>query len=373
MVAIDYSARLARLRGALGDGVRAAALVPGANMVYFTGLHVHLSERPTLALVLADGGTAFIIPALEASKLDGLEAALDIRHVFAWSDADGYAGAFLAAAAALGLNGTRLALDDMTMRVFELLAFAAAANVEAVPLGAALLGLRAIKTADEVALLRRAVTLSETALHETLEQVVAGMTERQIADLLAARLVANGSHGHAFGPLVLIGEKSALPHGVIGDRALREGDLLLFDFGGTADGYPADITRTFVYGEPADEVRAIYEAVHAANEAARAAVRPGVTGAEVDRAAREVIVAAGYGDRFIHRTGHGLGLEVHEEPQISSTNTAPLVAGMVFTIEPGVYVPGVGGVRIEDNVVVTADGGEAYTTFPRGLTVLGAG
>ncbi len=371
MGAIDCRARLDRLRAKLGEGVRAAALVPGANMVYFTGLHVHLSERPTIALVLADGGTAFIIPALEASKLEPLAETLDIRYTFAWSDDDGYTRAFAAAADALALDGARLGVDDMTMRVFELLAFQGAADVTVAPLGAALLDLRATKTEAEVALLRRAVQLSETSLKETLAQLEAGMTERQIADLLAARLAVNGSHGHAFGPLVLIGEKSALPHGVTADRELREGDLLLFDFGGMVDGYPADITRTFVYGEPSDEARAIYEAVRAANEAARAVVRPGVTGAEVDKAARDVITTAGYGQYFIHRTGHGLGLEVHEEPQISSVNTTPLKEGMVFTIEPGVYLPGVGGVRIEDNIVVTADGGESYTSFPRELTVLG--
>ncbi len=370
MGAINYGERLARLRGKMGGEVKAAALVPGANMVYFTGLHFHLSERPTIALVLAGGGIAFIVPMLEASKLDGLTEVLDIRHVFAWFDDDGYAGAFAAATAALGLDGASLAVDDMTMRVFELLAFQAATNVQAVPLGMTLLGLRVVKTAAEVALLRQAVELSEIALRETLEQLEAGMTERQIADLLSARLAANGSHGHAFGPLVLIGEKSALPHGVTAGRELREGDLLLFDFGGTVDGYPADITRTFAYGEPSAEARAVYEAVRAANEAARAVVRPGVTGAEVDKAARDVIVAAGFGEYFIHRTGHGLGLEVHEEPQISSTNAEPLAEGMVFTIEPGVYLPGVGGVRIEDNLVVTADGGESYTTFPRELWVL---
>ena len=372
MMAIDYGARLARLRATLSDNVPVAALVPGANMVYFTGLHFHLSERPTVALVLAEGGMAFIIPALEVSKLDGLEDVLDIRYVFSWSDDDGYTGAFEAAVDALSLDGGQLGVDDMTMRVFELLAFQAAADVQTAPVGAALLSLRATKTAEEVDLLRRAVQLSETALKETLEALEAGMTEREIVDLLTARLVANGSHGHAFEPLVLIGENSALPHGVPGGRALAAGDVLLFDFGGTLDGYPADITCTFVYGgEPSDEARTIYEAVKAANAAARAAVKPGVTGAEIDKAARDVIVAAGYGDYFTHRTGHGLGLEVHEQPQISSVNTEPLTEGMVFTIEPGIYLPGVAGVRIEDNIVVMADGGESYTTFPRDLTIIG--
>jgi Xaa-Pro dipeptidase len=368
MPPINYTARQDRLRALAAEAnVPAVALVPGANMVYFTGLHVHLSERPTLALIRTDGQTDFILPALESAKLTQMPFAVD--NVYEWTDADGYMGAFRGAAGSLQLAGGWLGIDDNTMRVFEWLAFSEAApGVHPKPMGTDLLGLRAIKTATEINLIRQAITLSETALSQTLDTLRKGMSEREIAEALSAHLRANGSHGHAFSPLVLVGENSALPHGVSGPREVRPTDIVLIDFGGTVDGYPADITRTFVYGLPTDQIRDLYEVVYQANEAARAIVRPGVTCDAVDWAAREVIEAAGYGDYFIHRTGHGLGLEVHELPQIASGNPMPLAEGMVFTIEPGVYLPGVGGVRLEDVMVVSADGAESLTTFPRALT-----
>lgn len=368
----DYTARLARLRAAaLARGVDAVALVPGANLVYFTGLHFHLSERPTIAFVLTAGGIAFIVPKLEYTKLTSRLADLNITESFIWSDTDGYAGAFAAAAQTLNLAGAPLGIDDMTMRMFEGMALQAhAADVQLVGMGADLLNIRAIKAADEVEMMRRAVQLSEQALEETLAQVRVGMDERDIAALLSERLQANGAEGLSFSPLVLSGEKSALPHGTTGGRTVQDGEFLLFDFGGMAGSYPADITRTFVVGTPTEEMQRIYNTVQAANAAARAVIRPGVTCDAVDRAARDVIEAAGYGEFFTHRTGHGLGLEVHELPQIAAQVEQPLEAGMVFTVEPGIYVPNVGGVRIEDNIVVTADGCESLTTFARDLRSL---
>lgn len=366
---IDYLARIERLRTLARERqVDAVALVPGANMVYFTGLHYHLSERPTIALVLSGGGMAFLLPELEYTKLADKLDTLDVRHVIRWSDADGYTDAFHTLGETLGLRGAVLGVDDMTMRVFEWLAFTAhipALHVAA--FGQDLLNIRAIKTDAEVDLMRKAIQLSETALEETLAQVKVGMTERDIATILTDRLRVNGSEGHAFGPIVLSGEKSALPHGNAGERVLQDGDFLLFDFGGTMGGYPADITRTFIYGTPTDEQKRMFDAVYNANKAAREAVRPGVTSAEIDQIARDVITQAGYGEYFTHRTGHGLGLEVHELPNISPNNDTVLAAGMVFTIEPGVYLPNVGGVRIEDNILVTEDGGESLTTFAREL------
>ena len=367
----DYAARLERLR-TLGQqrDLDAVALVPGANMVYFTGLHFHLSERPTIALVLSGGGTAFIVPQLEVSKVEASRDVLDVREMFVWSDTDGYEGAFQQAAAGLGLRGGVLGVDGMTMRVFEWLAFSAAApGLHVAGMGPDLLGLRAVKTAAEIERMRQAVQISEQALTETLAQTQPGMSERQIAKILDERLSANGSQGHAFSPLVLAGAKSAIPHGVTGDDKLSADDFLLFDFGGMIDGYPADITRTFCLGTPTDEMGAIYQAVLRANEAARLAVRPGATAGDIDQAARQEIEAAGYGEYFVHRTGHGLGLDVHELPNISQGDETELTEGMVFTIEPGVYLPNVGGVRIEDDMVVTEDGGESLTTFPRRLTV----
>jgi len=218
-------------------------------------------------------------------------------------------------------------------------------------------------------MLREAVQRSERALDALLKWVQPGMTEREIAGQLGRLLRENGLAEESFAPLVQVGAGSAFPHGMPGDRQLQADDFLLIDFGGKIEGYPADITRTVCLGSPSDEMRKIYDTVLAANQAGIAAAKPGVACGEVDKAARDVIEAAGYGEYFIHRTGHGLGLEGHENPQIAAGVTDVLQTGMVFTVEPGIYVPGLGGVRIEDNVVVTADGVDVLTTYPRRLEV----
>lgn len=314
---IDYTARREKLLAQVEADM--VAIVPGANMVYFTGLHYHLSERPTVGFLHKDG-IAFVVPKLEVTKFHSRD---DIEvQPFIWSDADGYEDAFKSAVDALDLNNKKLAVDGMTMRVFEWLAFAnAGASLDkAVDAGQDLLGLRAIKSQYEIDLMQEAVDISEKALENTINWVETGMTERQIASKLTDELTALGTEGNAFGALVLTGEKSALPHGSTADRPLGENDFLLIDFGGKKGGYPADITRTFCFGEPTMEMREIYEAVRHANEAAKAFARPGVTCHEVDRVAREVIENSGFGDYFTHRLGHGLGLEVHELPNIAPNN-----------------------------------------------------
>ena len=362
----DYSARRARL--AAISGVNAVAIVPGANMRYFTGLDFHLSERPIVALFAPDGAVSIIIPELELPRL-AARPDLEAR-AFAWGDTGGYLDAFHAAAQALGLANGALGVDGMTMRVTEWLAFQQAAPGLAVqPVERALVGIRARKLPDEIALMRRAIAISEQALANLLAWVRPGQTERQIAARLESELDALGSEGLAFGTLVQTGPNSALPHGTVTDRALQADDILLVDFGGMVGGYPADITRTFCLGTPEAAAQAIYDTVLKANEAARAAAGPGVPMGAVDRAARAVIEAAGYGAYFIHRTGHGLGLDTHEPiPQIAAGVADTLEPGMVFTIEPGVYIPGLGGVRIEDDVLVTEDGIEVLTSFPRQFT-----
>lgn len=365
MTQTDYTSRMAALLAQGGTDL--VALVPGANMVYFTGLHFHLSERPIIALVHRDG-LSFIMPELEMPKL---EQRPDLNaQAFIWRDADGFAGTFQQAAGALSLDRARLGVDGMTMRIFEWLALrqAGVSAVEPMDLGRTLLLLRARKTADEVETMRRACQISEAALARTMARVQPGMKENEIAAMLEIEMRAGGSDGLSFAPLVLTGPKSALPHGSTGDRALGEDEFLLIDFGAMAGDYPADITRTFCPGgRPTEQMRAIYDAVLRANAAARAAAGPGVTCGEVDRAARDVITAAGYGEYFIHRTGHGLGLEVHELPNIAAGDKTVLEPGMVFTIEPGIYIPGMGGVRIEDNVVVTESGLDVLTSYPREL------
>jgi len=203
-------------------------------------------------------------------------------------------------------------------------------------------------------------------LTTVLAQLKEGLSERDIARLLSDALVAEGSQGASFSPLVQLGENSAFPHGSITERALRPGDIVLIDFGAIYQGYPADITRTVCFGEPSEEFQKMFAAVLAANEAAIAISKPGVAMQAVDRAARQVIEDAGYGEYFIHRTGHGLGLDVHEPiPQIAEGVEQVLEPGMVFTIEPGVYIPGVGGVRLEDDVLVTEQGLDVLTSFPK--------
>lgn len=365
---MDYRKRIETLLDACQVDI--VAIVSGANMVYFTGLHFHLSERPTLAF-LHRGGVTFILPQLEQTKLTGRD---DLQaQVFAWSDTDGYQGAFVAAADALNVAHKTLGVDGQTMRVFEWLALGGV-GVELArtqDVGRTLLQVRAIKTPEEVATMREAIRISEQALANVCAWVRVGMTEREIATRLAQELSALGSEGQAFEPIVLAGEKSALPHGVSGGRVLGENEYLLIDFGGMYHEYPADITRTFYTGTPSDKMREIYDVVAQANAAARAVARAGVTCGEVDAAARKVIEAAGYGAYFTHRTGHGLGLQGHELPQIASGVDTPLEVGMVFTIEPGVYLEGFGGVRIEDDVVVTADGIDVLTSYPREFVRLG--
>lgn len=362
-MAIDYQARLdALLEQSEADIV---AFVPGENMVYFTGLHFHLSERPIIGLY-SDEGLSFIIPELEVVKLEA-RPDLESRR-FMWSDSEGYHGAFRAAAVDLGMVNKTLAMDGQTMRVFEWLAFkqAGISSQNGVDIGRLLLMMRARKAPDEVSNMQKAIDISESALQATLEWARPGMTEREIADKLSAEMTERGSQGTAF-MLVLTGEKSGLPHGNTGDRVWGEDEFLLIDFGAKYNDYPADITRTFCFGEPTAEMQAMYEAVYHANKAAREFARPGVTCEEVDRVARQVIEDAGLGEYFIHRLGHGLGLSVHELPNIVEGDKTVLEEGMVFTIEPGVYIPQVGGVRIEDNVVVTEDGIRVLTSFPREL------
>ncbi len=361
-MAFDYAARQARLATLIDDDVKAIAIVPGANMVYFTGLHFHLSERPTIALFDRAGGFSIIVPELETPKIDA-RPDLDGR-MFVWKDEDGFAAAFEFAVASLKLNSGKLGLDGQTMRVFEWMAFRDAGIQHVANIGPDLLKIRARKTEEEVAAMREAIRISEGALNTLLDAIQPGMTEKQIAATLSRLLSEAGSEAESFAPAVQTGANSAFPHGTLTDRKLERDEILLIDFGGKKDEYPADITRCFCFGKPSDEVQRIYDTVLAANQAAIAAIKPGVTCGDIDRAARDVIEQAGYGKYFIHRTGHGLGLEVHELPQIAAGNDLVLEEGMVFTVEPGIYVPGVGGVRIEDNVHVTADGAEVLTSFP---------
>jgi Xaa-Pro dipeptidase len=225
--------------------------------------------------------------------------------------------------------------------------------------------LRMRKDPDEIAQIRRAVENAQEALSAILGGLHPGMTEGEIARQLKLEILAAGAEDLSFQPIVSAGPNAANPHASPSDRALQPGDFLLFDWGLYSRGYASDITRTFPVGKMESEMRTVYDVVRRANAAGREKVRPGVTCSQVDAATRSVIDEAGYGRLFTHRTGHGLGMEIHEPPYIVAGNEQVLEVGMTFTIEPGIYLPGRNGVRIEDDIVVTEDGCESLTTMSR--------
>lgn len=365
------TARFEKLRRiAQASNYAAIALVPGPTLTYLTRVSYHLSERPLVAFFPVEGDPVMVIAALELPKIADV-APFPIRF-FSYTDGEGYHPAFEQACKALQLEGKKVGVEGLKMRVLEsqtIQRYAPGSQILAAD--DTIISLRLYKEPDEIAAMRQAIAVSERALEETLSKVRIGMTERQITNILLNTMAELGSGGNAFDPIVLTGANSAQPHGVPGDAIVREGDLLLFDFGTTFEGYPADITRVFAVGDIGDELRKVYGLVLAANEAGIRAVHPGVAAQDVDRIVRQVISDAGYGAYFIHRTGHGLGLDIHEAPNIVEGNTQILEPGMTFTIEPGIYIPGKGGVRIEDNVVVTESGVDVLTSYPKQLRVIG--
>jgi Xaa-Pro aminopeptidase len=226
-----------------------------------------------------------------------------------------------------------------------------------------------VKDEDEVELLRAVAQAADAAFADLAGIPFAGRRELDVAEVVRERLLEHG-HETAEFAIVASGPNGASPHHGAGERTIETGDAVVLDFGGTREGYYSDITRTVFVGEPGEEHRAVYEAVRAAQQAAFDAIRPGVAAQDVDRAARAVISEAGHGDRFVHRTGHGIGLDLHEPPYIVEGNETPLEAGMTFSDEPGIYLPGRFGVRIEDQVVVTPGGAERLNEASRELTVV---
>lgn len=346
-------------------GLDALVLVPGPNFFYLTGLKMHLFERPIALLIIPGEPPRLILPAFEVSNLNN--STLSIQPIPYPDDPTAWKTAFMQAVQPLAGKPCRIGVEPTRMRFLELnllhTTLPTAAFVSAESL---LADLRIHKTEAEISHLRKAVEIAQNALQATLPVIRPGVTERDIAGELHIQLVRAGSEPNLpFDPIVASGPNSANPHAVPGERILQPGDIVLIDWGATWNGYCADLTRVFALGEIPPDLKIAHEIVLRANQAARSSVRPGVPAGEVDRTARGVIARAGYGDFFTHRTGHGIGLEAHEPPYIYAENTLPLAPGMVFTIEPGLYFPGLGGIRIEDNVVVTTEGCLTLTDFPR--------
>ena len=353
----DYAGRLDRIRRVMaGRGVDAALLSVGADLPYLTGYEAPQLERLTMLVVPAGGEAVLVVPRLEAP------AVVDrgCFEVLPWDETDDP----VALAVALAGEPATAAIGDHTWSRF-LLAFQALAPatrfVPATPLTAEL---RIRKDADEIALLREAGRAADRVAARLAGERFSGRTEHEIAAATRQMLVEEG-HDVASFAIVAAGANGASPHHEPTDRVIEPGDAVVLDFGGRLGGYHSDTTRDFVVGEPGAEYRAAYDVLREAQAAAVAAAGPGVAAQEVDRTARRIITGAGYGEHFIHRTGHGIGLEVHEDPYLVEGNEQVLEPGMCFSIEPGIYLPGRFGMRIEDIVVVTADGAERLNRSPR--------
>ncbi len=365
------SERIAALQQAIRDaGADLTVLNPGPSMTYFTGHSFGSYERLFLLFVPAEGEPGAIVPLLEENNW--ARAVPGVQQVWLWDDKDGPQEA-AAAACARFANARTMAVEPLGLRYMELEVLQRhLPNVDLVSADAAIGSLRQFKDAHEAGSIRRASEICEAALEETINQVRVGMTEKQVAAELIGRMLGKGGEGISFGPIVLGGPKSALPHGVPDERPLNAGDFLLIDFGTSHDGYHSDITRTFVVGaQPDDRQRAVYDAVCAGNAAGCARAVAGATAHEVHMAAAAPLGAPEFDGYFKHRTGHGLGVDIHEPPSVIEGNHEPLGAGTVITIEPGLYMEGWGGVRIEDDIWVTDDGPVSLTSISRELRVIG--
>jgi Xaa-Pro dipeptidase len=363
----NYLRRLERLAHAQQEQqVDILAIVPGANLRYLTGLEMRLSERVTLALFTPGRDPVFLLPVLEAP---GAEENLGVKASFyTYTDEVGPSGAFRQAASDLHLEGKAIGVEHLRMRVLELRLLEEHAPTARFVGGESLLSrLRILKDQEEIAAMRRAAVINEDCFHQVEAQVRPGVTEEELAAIWqkAALDAAGGELPEA--PIVASGLNGASPHAWATSRGLEEGELVTVDGVLRVEGYYSDITRTYAVGEVEEELERIYSIVQESNAAGQVVARPGIEAQEVDRAARRVIEGAGYGEYFIHRTGHGLGLEIHEPPFMVEGSALILEPGMTFTVEPGIYVPGRGGVRIEDDVLVTEGGSETLTTMPREL------
>jgi Xaa-Pro dipeptidase len=354
-----YRERQAKLRAAAKSrGWQAVLVTPSTNLAYATGLSMSRSERLTALLLFTEGPAVLITPAFEESNVTRDATVDDVKT---WQEDQDPVGI-----AAKLLTGKTIGIEGSTAySTTSLVSTAASAKAEdATPVFDAL---RSVKAEEELSFIREAGRRTVLAIAGTHARLRRGMTEQDVSAILEGEFAKVGVRGDG---LVQFGPSSALPHGGPGDRALSRGDVVLIDCGCRVRGYTSDVTRTVSFGTPSDEVRKVYGIVDRAQVAGIAALDAGRTGEEVDRAARKVIEDAGYGDFFTHRLGHGLGLDGHEQPYLVKGNRKPLVAGNTVTIEPGIYLPGKFGVRIEDDYGVKEKGLVSLSVRPTELVIL---
>lgn len=362
--AADYAGRLDRGRALMAEHEADVMLLSvGADLPYFIGYEAMPLERLTMLVVPSDGPAVLVVPRLEAPRV---EPRGDAFSVLAWDEGDDP----VALVAGLCTGAATALLGEQTWSRFLLELQHAMSRTRFDSAAPLTRELRMRKDAAETALLRAAGAATDRVVAALDGVPFVGRTERDIAADVQRLTVAEGHDVAAFA-IVASGPNAASPHHEPTHRVVEDGDTVVVDFGGRWRGYCSDTTRTFVAGSPSAEVCEAFSVLEASQAAGRAAVRPGATGEEVDAAARRVIVEAGYGDFFIHRTGHGIGLEVHEHPYIAEGNVEPLEAGMTFSIEPGIYLPGRFGMRIEDIVACVDSGVDELNRSRRGLHLVG--
>jgi Xaa-Pro aminopeptidase len=358
--------RLEKLRITMADEqVDLLAIGPGAHLQWLTGMHPHADERPLL-MCITQHYAGLLMPALEA---ESARSQTDLPF-HTWSDADGPDAAFAGLLQAAGASDAKSIVLDETMRadfagLVQDAIPGAARQFTATTVGA----LRMRKDDAEYVALKRNALTADTAMQAAWAAMGPGMTETQVASIVRECFAEQGVK-----PLFTIvgtAGNGAFPHHQTGDTLLKEGDAVVMDIGGGMDSYSSDITRMALIGNAPAGYQEVHDIVERAVQAALAAARPGVRAHVVDDAARGVITEAGYGEYFVHRTGHGMGVEVHETPYITASSQTVLDEGMVFSIEPGIYLPGRFGLRLEDIVILRADGPEVLSELPREARVIG--
>lgn len=352
--------KLGRLQAIMAErGIDLVALAPGAHMHWVLGYHPHPDERATLLLV-SSGKAAVLVPSVNAQDM---RAHTDLP-CFSWKDEDGPVAALNEALSACGISkGAKLSLDE-TARADVALLLMRALGVSDYSFASETVGaLRMRKDAGDLDQILRSAAVADKAMEAGLAAIKPGMTERQVAAVIRQAFVNNGV-SVSF-TLVASGPNGAFPHHSTGNRQISKGDAIVLDIGGSLDHFSSDMTRMAILGDGPDDYAHVHAVVEEAVQAAMAAARPGVAARMVDQAARDVITAAGYGEYFVHRTGHGLGLEVHEPPYLTSTSETVLEPGMVFSIEPGIYLPGRFGIRLEDIVVLEEQGPRVLSALSR--------
>mgnify|MGYP002761867510 CR=1 FL=1 len=368
MASRSNRSRVTQLFETLPDSVDVVALSPSETLRYFTGLNMHKSERPTLLFLVRDEAPAVVHPVLEGDRI--VEALPDAER-YTYGDATDPVKAAGKAFEELTDNRTLsepIGAEFRSTRLLEREVFAPHGE-EVIDVEEAVAAVRSQKDDSEVEQMRTAVEIIEEIFDEVFELIEPGMSEVDVETEIKKRVMESEADAYGVG-IVTSGERTAHAHANTGPRAIEDGDFVMIDAGVIYEGYYSDITRTVAVGEPNPKLVDIYEVVQDAASAARDRVEPGVEFQEIDRAARTVIEDAGYAEYFPHRVGHGLGLEGHEPPYLVEGNDGMLEAGHAVTVEPGVYVPDLGGVRIEDDVVVTEDGSDVLSTSSRELRIV---